>query len=299
MTFRPNSLLILAMTVVSADLVQAQFGGYGGYGRGRQSYYSENASTAREIPSDNPEGVPARWLNTVGFETDVYTFLRIRRSSFGGGGGRRGGGGGSWRTDAPDSDLNLSFRLQQMTSMKVNPDGRIIELTDPELAEYPFIYMVEPGSLYLYDEEIRALRLYLLNGGFLMFDDFWGESAWRNVESIMKKVFPNREFVELPLDHPIYQKPFRITEKGQVPNWRLGTQSEYSGVTWEGGWDTREVHHRVILDDDGRIMVFAAHNTDYGDGWEREGRNYYYFKNFSEKFAYPMGINILFYAMTH
>jgi hypothetical protein len=59
------------------------------------------------------------------------------------------------------------------------------------------------------------------------------------------------------------------------------------------------VHHRVISDDKGRIMVFAAHNTDYGDGWEREGNNQYYFRNFSEKYAYPMGINVLFYAMTH
>jgi hypothetical protein len=91
---------------------------------------------------------------------------------------------------------------------------------------------------------------------------------------------------------------FQIKSKGQVPNVDMGTQSQTTGVTWERP-DAREVHHRVIYDDKGRIMVIATHNTDNGDGWEWEGDNHYYFAEFSEKIAYPLAINIIFYSMTH
>jgi len=237
------------------------------------------------------------WTNTPGFEADTFTFVRVRRE--------RGpySGGGNWATDTPDSDLNLSFRLQQMTSLKVNPDGRFIHLTDKELADYPFIYMVEPGSLLLENEEILALRRYLLNGGFLMLDDFWGDSEWENAEQVLKQVLPDKSFVELPLSHPVYHCVFEIQSKGQVPNYRLGTDSEFDPEhrTWEFNHDgdTQTVHHRAIFDDKGRMMVIATHNTDNGDGWEREGESDYFFHNFSEKISYPLGINIIFYAMTH
>ncbi|RYD33221.1 MAG: DUF4159 domain-containing protein, partial [Verrucomicrobiaceae bacterium] len=203
-----------------------------------------------------------------------------------------------WDTDLPDSDLNLSWRLQQMTSMKVDPNGRIVNVTDPELADFPFIYIVEPGGLSLTDEEVAAMRKYLLNGGFLMLDDFWGENEWENCEMELKRVFPERDFKEIPLTDPLYKCVFQIKEKAQVPNIGLGASSEYDGVTWERP-DAQTVHHRAIYDDKGRMMVIATHNTDNGDGWEREGESAYYFKQFSERTAYPLAINIIFYVMTH
>ncbi|MBI5690316.1 MAG: DUF4159 domain-containing protein [Verrucomicrobia bacterium] len=291
-------LPLLVVFVAVTGLVMAQRFGRGFWGGGEGGGMRGDARTAREIPSHST-GTPM-WENRKGFEKDVFTFSRVRYSPggrFGGYYGRRGGG---WATDLPDSDLNLSYRLQQMTSMKCSPDGRIIELTDPDLFEYPWIYIVEPGGFGLTDPEVAALRKYLLNGGFLMFDDFWGEAAWLNVEREMKRVFPERSFAELPLDHPLYTCVFQIKSKGQVPNVRTGEESQYTGVTWEmHDGDTRTVHHRAIHDDKGRMMVFAAHNTDNGDGWEREGEYEYYFKNFSERIAYPLGINVVFYAMTH
>ena len=260
--------------------------------------------TARDVRQDSYE-TPA-WKNAPGFEKDVFTFVRIRYQS-GGRGFHPYGSRRRWATDFPDAELNLSYRLQQMTSMKVDPDGRILRLTDKELTDYPFIYIVEPGALEFSEEEVTALQKYLLNGGFLMFDDFWGDSAWENVADQIKKVFPMREFVELPLndptqkDHQIYHCVFDIKTKGQVPNMETGDSSQHDGVTWEEqqDGDTRTVHHRGISDDKGRLMVIACHNTDNGDGWEREGWSDYYFRNFSEKIAYPLGINIIFYAMTH
>lgn len=189
-----------------------------------ESRVPDSARTAREVESHS-SGTP-EWTNTPGHEKDVFTFVRVRRSS--GGYGR-----GGWATDTPDADLNFSYRLQQMTSLKVDPDARYLWLTDKDLSDYPFIYMVEPGTLELTDPEIEALRKYLLNGGFLMFDDFWGEREWANMAEVMKRVFPDRGFTELSLDHALYHCVFEIKSKGQVPNIRTGTNSEFDGVTWE------------------------------------------------------------------
>ena len=280
--------LVLAISALALCAVVAQRRS----GRGWWGHDVENDSyrTPRDIPQHSYE--TPTWTNISGFDKDVFTFARIKRE-------RSGRRGGSWWTDTPDSDLNLSFRLHQTTSVAVDPNGLFLRLTDKALLNCPFIYMVEPGSLYLSDQEAAALRKYLLNGGFLMLDDFWGEEEWAGMAEQLKKVFPEREFSELPLDHALYRCVFEIKAKDQVPNVNLGTQSQYNGgITWER-WDAKEVHHRVIFDDHGRIMVIATHNTDNGDGWEWEGDNSYYFEHFSEKTAYPLAINIIFYAMTH
>lgn len=235
------------------------------------------------------------WQIDKQFTKDVFTFVRIKYSSSGYG----SRGSGVWHVDYPDAELNLSYRLQQLTSMKVNPEGRVLELTDRELFQYPFIYIVEPGELLFSEEEVKNLRRYLLSGGFLMVDDFWGEAQWRNLHQQMKRVFPEREPEELELEHPVFNCVFPIKEKPQIPNVGLGIASQWNGgVTWEL-YDAKEPHYRAIFDDKRRMMVIICHNTDLGDGWEREGENEYYFREFSEKKAYPLGINIIFYAMTH
>jgi len=266
--------------------------------------------TAREMPSHST-GTP-EWTNDAAFHKDVFTFVRIKYSVDGTYG--YGHTLERWQIDAPDSDLNLSFRLQQMTSIKVDPNGRFLELTDKELFDYPFIYIVEPGRLTFTDEEVPILRQYLLNGGFLMFDDFWGEREWANFYKEIKKVFPDREPIDLPLDHPIFHCVFDLKSKPQVPglphiinpSTGLPWKPEGTEDTWEprheyryGVPESKEPHYRAILDDKGRIMVMICHNTDLGDGWEREGEYEYYFREYSEKKAFPFGINIIFYAMTH
>lgn len=254
-------------------------------------------------------GMVPYWQPDKTFSEDVFTFARVRYSSRygrGGYGGRYGRGygrgprGGGWATDYPDSDLNFSYRLHQLTSMQVNPDGVVLELTDPELVNYPFIYIVEPGRLAFSQDEVDALREYLLNGGFLMVDDFWGDDEWFNFYYEIKRVFPDREPVELDLDHPIFDIVFHLKEKPQIPSINAAWAGRPYGVTWEPrDSDTSTPHYRAIYDDQGRMMVIICFNTDLGDGWEREGEDEWYFHEFSEKKAYPLGINIVFYAMTH
>jgi hypothetical protein len=241
-----------------------------------------------ELPADR-KGIPD-WDINPQFEKDVFTFVRVEYDSFRGG-GRRGGG---WLTDWPDSDLNFSYRLQQLTSLKVNPDPITLRLTDKKIFDYPFLYMIEPGRMWLEDAEVKALRKYLLNGGFLMVDDFWGEREWDNLYSEMKRVFPDREPQELAIEHEIFHCVYDLNEKPQIPSinhYLAGEKTER--------WDATEAHYKAIFDDKERMMVIICHNTDLGDGWEREGVDAGYFREYSEKWAYPLGINIVTYAMTH
>ena len=249
----------------------------------------------------NPrEGVTAEdnmpnWTNPPAFKKDAFTFARIHYSV-----GDHGDGLGKdpetrWAIDTPNSDLNFSWRLQQITSMLADPDGRYLKITDKELLDYPFIYIVEPGRLMWTDEEIPVLQRYLLNGGFLMFDDFWANREWDNFESEMKRLFPKRAIEDLDLTHPIFHSVIDLQEKPQVP----GLPHFLVGRTHERGVQGAEVHYRGIYDDKRRLMIVICHNTDLGDGWEREGDNEDYFRQYSEKKAYPMGMNILVYAMTH
>lgn len=242
-------------------------------------------------------GVPS-WDVDKDYPGDLFTFARIRYESW-----PSRGGGGDWSTDYPDSDLNFSLRLQQLTSMKVNPNPVVLRLTDKKLLDYPFIYIIEPGSLEFTEEEVLALRKYCLNGGFLMVDDFWGDSQYENMRSELKRVFPDRDPFEVPLEHEIFHMVYDMKEKPQVPAInaaRRGFNGQIGSFEFaRDGSDTSTAHYRAITDDKGRIMVFICHNTDLGDGWEREGEDQWYFEEFSVKKAYPMGINIVTYAMTH
>jgi hypothetical protein len=261
--------------------------------------------TAREIASHST-GTPT-WTNDPAFAHDVFTFVRVvYRQNQDSGLSRRAG---NWVTDFPDSDLNLSFRVQQATSIRTDPDGRVMKLTNPDLFDYPWIYMVEPGRLYLTDEEAQILKRYLLNGGVLMADDFWGELQWKGFADQIKKVFPDRNFVDIPMTNDLFHCVFDLKpplNKLQTPSIYHITNPYSPGYhstqwTWEehDGEECREMHVRGLYDDKGRIMIIATHNCDNGDSWEREGEDDFFFHEFSEKRGYPLGINILFYLMTH
>ena len=273
-------VLLLVLISVLASFAVAQYG-RGGRGWSRRS---RNDQLRPEDPNRDRGGVPT-WEKDQEFKHDVFTFVRVEYSSY---------RWSKWRTDYPDSDLNFSFRLQELTSLKVDPNGKILKLTDPELLDYPFIYIIEPGDMALEEAEVRGLRKYLENGGFLMVDDFWGEDEWFGFYQNIKRVFPDREPVELPLEHEIFHCVYDLKEKPQIPS----INHYWSGQRTER-WDAQEPHYRAIFDDKGRIMALICHNTDLGDGWEREGLDSGYFKEYSEKWAYPLGINIVTYAMTH
>jgi hypothetical protein len=152
--------------------------------------------------------------------------------------------------------------------------------------------------VYFDDAEAEALRAYLLKGGFLWADDFWGEYAWSVWADQIGKVLPAAQYPikDVPADHPLFHSQFIVNKVPQIASINYWAGS--GGDTSERGADSAVPHARAISDPHGRIMVFITHNTDLGDSYEREADNPEYFLRFSVD-GYALGINILLYAMTH
>lgn len=263
------SLLIVGLAVTSIAVAQ--------WGRRKQPDRSEYP----------------QWEVDQQFKHDVFTFARVQFDSYS---GNRFGG---WSNDFPDCDWNFSVRLKELTSYEVDPDGVVVRLTDDSLADYPFLYMSNIQQMQLTSAETQAMRGYLLNGGFIMADDVWGPTAWRHIHREMKKVFPDREPVEIPYDHPLFSMVYELDVIPQVPSiraWERGLTYEDWHGDMEGDTDP---HFWAYMDDEGHIMALVCLNNDIGDGWEREGESREFFMRYSEKVSYPLGINIVTYAMTH
>jgi Domain of unknown function (DUF4159) len=241
--------------------------------------------------------LPPRMATPESFD-GAFNFCRVmyRNQAFGAGGG--------WSADYPSADVNLSIRVAELTKIRVSrtaagePNHLVVRPTDDELFACPFILMAEVGSAYFDEEEAARLQAYLLKGGFLWVDDFWGSRAWEHWEREIAKVLPRTEFpiTDIPPTHPLFRTHFVLSGIPQIPsiNFWIGS----GGGTSERGADSAEPHGRAIVDDHGRIMVLMTHNTDISDAWEREGEDPEYFRRFSVD-GYAVAINVLLYAMTH
>jgi hypothetical protein len=207
-----------------------------------------------------------------------------------------------WETDFPQGDDNFSHRLAQLTRIQVNPRASSRMLTAPDLGDFPLLYMSDPGYMIVSKEEKAALARYLANGGFVWCDDFWGDAEWQQFAEVMRQVLPGHEWRVLTPDHPIFHTVFDLNEMPQIPALPFASPGASTAEPPNahkfpaGSLDVPEM--RAWLDDDGRIMVLATHNTDVGDGWEREAYGEWYFETFSTK-SYMVGVNVVVYAMTH
>ena len=207
-----------------------------------------------------------------------------------------------WETDFPEGDDNFSRRLATLTRINVAPVAASRLLTAPDLGDFPLLFMSDPGYMVLSQQEIAALARYLANGGFLWVDDFWGDAEWQQFANVMRQVLPGREWRVLTPQHPVFHTVFDLDEMPQIPALPFaspgGDTAEPAGAHKYPAGSLREPQMRAWLDDEGRVMVVATHNTDVGDGWEREAYGEWYFETFSTR-AYMMGVNIVTYAMTH
>jgi len=205
-----------------------------------------------------------------------------------------GGLGGGWRTDYPASDCKFMWGVERLTGIKAYREApHPMALMDPRIFDFPYLYIVEPGQMLLSGEEAARLREFLLRGGFLHVDDFWGLHQLENFVVQMAKVFPDRKLEPVPLTHEIFHTFFDIDTIMQIPNVSNGC---YGGRTWESATDT--VPRMLgIKDDAGRLIVIATYNSDLGDAWEHMD-NACYPEKYSGQ-AYRMGINFIIYAMTH
>ena len=242
--------------------------------------------------------VPPRLAAEDSFD-GAFNFCRVMYTSV-----RRHPSGQGWWTDYPDADINFSIRLGEITKTRIshdiegNPNHLVVPLTDDNLFKCPWAILEDAGSAGLTDEEITALRTYLLKGGFLWVDDFWGPWAWDNWITELSRVLPPSEYPirDVPMDHPIFKTMFEIKELPQIPSINFWSRS--GGATSELGSDSETPTMRAITDQQGNIMVLITHNTDIADAWEREGEDPRYFYSFSPD-GYAVGINVLMYAYTH
>jgi hypothetical protein len=268
----------IVAVLLSATTAFAQRGWGRGYGRGEG-------------------GIPPRFRQVSDFDGS-FQFCRMMYRQV-----RSHQRGLGWGTDYPDAEINFSIRLSELTKTRVSrsadnePNHFVVQPTDEGLYQCPFIIMSDPGSAGFNDVEAEALRRYLVKGGFLWVDDFWGPWAWEDWSREIAKVLPPSQYPirELPMDHPIFRTMFTVARIPQVPSWQFWSES---GDTSEMGSYSASAHMAAIADAHGRIMVLMTHNTDISDSWEREGQNPEYFLSFSPE-GYAVGLNVALYALSH
>ena len=224
-----------------------------------------------------------------------YTFVRTIYDSPQRGYGRRGYGygGGTWTTDYPEADNNFIVGLREWagTNLKIAPRPEALEILDDRIFDYPILYVVEPGFMDLSTEQAARLREYIMRGGFIFLDDFWGEYEWDNVQEQFHKIVPEFEIKDLPLSHPIFHSYLDVEEVVQVPN----VYNASRGVTSEKGGIVP--HYMGVENKNGRLVAFIARNCDLGDAWEWINDPVYPVKYGLP--AYKVGINVVIYAMSH
>ena len=200
--------------------------------------------------------------------------------------------GETWSHEYPTAEYNFYEALERTTRINVERPSLVLTLEDPEIYEYPILYLCEPGYWEMSDENVEAVREYLNRGGFMLFDDFRGEDEWYQLYSQLKRIFPDREPVEIPTDHSIWSIYYEV-DPVAAPSLVGGPRG---GRGFESGFDSSgEDRYFGIFDDNGRLMMMICYNQDLGDGWE--------WPDFNEQDAslvtFQMGVNFLIYALTH
>lgn len=235
--------------------------------------------------------LPEDYDHAAEFIVGRLMFPQIRSGRvLGAGGGNWRNGGTAWAVDYPAGDRFFAALLRRLSRIDVRSVEQPVNLeTEDDAYYWPFLISGLVGAWDLSDQHAEKLREYLLRGGFLLCDSFYGSNEWSVFEASIKRVFPNRQIIELPDGHPIFHIVYDLTERPQVPT----AQHLPRGYRDDGA----EPHWRAILDDDGRVMVMIAFNNDIADGWQRADEPGY--PQSASTLAIHLGINFATYAMTH
>ncbi|HUA83649.1 MAG TPA: DUF4159 domain-containing protein [Bryobacteraceae bacterium] len=203
-------------------------------------------------------------------------------------------GGTSWTQDYPRADRHFAMAVRRLTLVNARSVEQPVNLDDgDDVYNWPWLVAGEMGDWLLTDQQCAKLRDYLLRGGFLYLDDFWGPEEWARFDESMRRVFPDREIVEIDNKDPIFHTVYDLDDRYQIlGQWALG---------WRGGMRDRVTgtvaQWKGIYDDHGRLMVAMSFNSDVGDSWEWADDPRY-----PEKYSalgMRIGVNYVVYAMTH
>ena len=199
----------------------------------------------------------------------------------------------NWYTDYPKGDRQLVAALRRLTHLDIAEHQRAIALNDPTLFRYPFVYSSEPGQMVLTTDDAKIMREYLQRGGFWMLDDFWGSFEWGNMEAEIRKILPDTEIKDIPLDHPIFNEVFKVERLRQVPS--AAYFFNPGNITWEQDGFVPEC--KGVWDKNGRLVIVINHNTDLGDAYQWMDLPEYPYE-FSS-YAYRVAVNTIVYALSH
>ena len=184
-------------------------------------------------------------------------------------------GGGDWYAN-PSSLPNLLTALRTRTALRVGPEEKVVTLRDDDLWNVPYIYMTGHGNVHWSDEDLRTLRRYLEQGGFLHADDNYGMDT--SIRRELGRLFPDHPLVEVPLDHPVYHLVYDFP-KG-IPKIHV-----HDGKPAQG--------FGIFLD--GRLVVYYSYQSDLGDGWEDP--EVHHDPPEKRESALRMGVNLFAYAV--
>lgn len=195
-----------------------------------------------------------------------------------------------WTQDFPRADRHFALAVRRLTRIQVRSVEQPVSLDDGnDVYNWPWLYAVQVGEWGITDAQAKKLRDYLLRGGFFMADDFHGTVEWQVFQEAMKRVFPDRQIVDIPSSDPIFHTVYDLDDRYQI----VGAEHLAEGHKLDGF----VARWRGIYDDKGRVMVAASFNSDIGDSWEWADTPEY-----PEKYSalgVRIGINYIVYAMTH
>jgi hypothetical protein len=185
--------------------------------------------------------------------------------------------------------------LRRFTRTKVRAVEQPVNLDDGDDVDYwPFLIVGLAQAWQLADSQAANLREYLLRGGFLFSDSFFGSSNWAGFQESLRRVFPDRPIIDLTDDQPIFHTVFdlRSMTTAQIPNMN-SLMAGGSGYLADG----RTPHWRGVVDDNGRLMMLIAFNNDVVDAWQWADDPRYPAPE--ANLALRLGVNVAIYAMTH
>jgi len=200
-------------------------------------------------------------------------------------------GNAIWTQDYPRADRHFVQAVRRLTRLHVRSVEQPVNLDDGAVYDWPWLYAVQTGHWQLTDAQAKSMREYLLRGGFFMADDFWGEGEWEVFMSSMRKVFPERQVVELENKDEIFHVIYDLDDRYQVAS--MGSVNR--GTSWK--CDGCPDHWRGIFDDHGRLMVAITFQSDVGDSWEWADAPYYPARYAA--LGIRIGVNYIIYSMTH
>ena len=247
------AVLLLVFTGAFLTYASAQRGGF-----------FSNDLAANQRPPEETEFVFARVQYNTGYSGYGYV------------------GGGGWAHDYPTAELHILELAERLTRIHVEKQSYVIvQLDSEEIFQYPFLYFSEVGEMNLTPEEIENFREYLGRGGIAMIDDFDSPRSLAWFESQMRKVYPERGFEEMKVEHPIFHNAYDIDTRNVIPPMQYGDRPRFYGY----------------FDESDRLTMIINHNNDIGDFWEWLDQPLYPLEGTIE--GVRLGINYLLFSMTH